>query len=134
MVRIPFDHPAHSFEREDFPPTPSATGRALEHYRCRHCGLLGTRDLSGGYLYVTTRNPASGTLRACTRGVSGTVAVHTPRICDGVLFLPLVVPPPSQPLDENEGVWVDMGGVIAAVHVGEYNLVRKRTRCAERAS
>ena len=140
MVRIPFNHPAHSFEQVDFPPTPSATGELLHHYRCTKCGVIGIRERAGVFLHVNGRCTQPHRARMCcdtdAAFQSKLVRVTTDRI-DGLAAgsaLPLALPPEGQPLLEEEGVWVYRPDASEPVMLTAYDfsplVVRKRTRCA----
>lgn len=50
-MRIPFDHPIHEFYETGIESLPSITGEKTCVYRCRNCGIMGTK--SGKWVYLS---------------------------------------------------------------------------------
>ena len=135
-MRIPFDHPLHEFEEVPGFGLTSGNGTPLTTYRCRHCGLIGTRDRTGRWLYPD-ESASRAKMRATACGPK--MVAHQGRLLLVVLEdLPDAPRLSSGPLADRddvthaEGLWMRGQNGDVLLRPGEYRIVKSRMRTRPR--
>ena len=140
-MRIPFDHPLHSFvEVPNLTFNLSATGRPSVAYMCRTCGIMGTRVNGSPWLHVqenapTARRRAQQCAAMAMQHGTKPVLVLTEDLPEKGLSRSQTYPIMVESSALSEGVWVrgPTGDVMLTPDNCVIVRVRKRTRIAPEA-
>jgi hypothetical protein len=149
MIRLPFHHPAHTFERINLPPVPAASGGVRFAYQCPRCKLMGVSDgltsiyvRAGASDYDKVVHCSGGPMQA---GITKRAMITSEALCKrGDAFAHLLpntthpfVDPPCMDCESLAGVWVAGPSGPVKLSGGEFMpmpfRVRTRTRHVEAA-